>query len=334
MSGVALVTGAAGFVGRHVVRVLAEKGAHVRALDLAYAPDLAEAECHIGSILDPDVLAAAVDGVDTIVHCAAIPHLWAPDPDRFHRVNVVGTERLVAAAQTAGAARLVHVSSFVTLMASRLREQTVDETVRTSETDMLGAYPLSKHRSEQLALAGATPDFKVVAVLPSAPIGPLDYGLTPPTRLVRDLLDRRIPAVLDTIMNVLDVRALARGIVSAAERGQSGERYLLTGENLAMRDFLAEVEAASGTAMPRRTVPVPVALSAAWLDEHLIARLTGRPPGAPLTGVRLAATKMRFDNSKARATLGFEPPPIGAALRDTVAWLRATGHCRTEHQKD
>lgn len=332
MNGMALVTGAAGFVGRHIVRVLAEQGVRVRGLDLAYVPALEEAECHVGSILDPDVLAAAVDGVDTVFHCAAIPHLWTPDPQDFDRVNVLGTERVVAAARAAGATGLVHVSSFVTLMAARLRGQTVDESVQTTEADMLGAYPLSKYRSEQVALASATPDFKVVAVLPPAPIGPLDHGLTPPTRLVRDLLDRRIPAVLDTIMNVVDVRSLALGIVHAAEHGQSGERYLLTGENLSMRDFLVTLEAVSGTSMPRRMVPVPVAWSAAWVDEHLIARLTGRAPGAPLTGVRLAATKMRFDNSKARTALGFAPPPIDAAIGDAVEWLRASGLCRRDQE--
>lgn len=332
MNGKALVTGAAGFVGRHVVRVLADQGVRVRALDIAYTPVLEEAECHVGSILDPDVLAAAVDGVDTVYHCAAIPHLWAPDPQDFHRVNVLGTERVAAAAQTAGATRLVHVSSFVSLMAARLRGQTVDEGAQTTEADMLGAYPLSKYRSEQAALASATSDFKVVAVLPSAPIGPLDHGMTPPTRLVRDLLDRRIPAVLDTIMNVVDVRSMAIGIVQAAEHGQSGERYLLTGENLSMRDFLAKLQTVSGIDMPRRTIPVQVALSAAWVDERLIARLTGRAPGAPLTGVRLAATKMRFDNSKARAVLGFAPPPIDVAMRDAVNWLRTSGLCRRDRQ--
>lgn len=325
MSPKTLVTGAAGFVGRHLAAALVRRGEIVRGLDLAFEPSVPDVECLVGSVTDPDEVARALEGIDSVFHCAAIPQLWSPDPEAFERVNVDGTRIVVETARRSGATRVVHVSSFVTLMSAQTAGQTVDETTALQATDMLGAYPLSKFRSEYLALSHAGDDFKVVAALPSAPVGPLDYHLTPPTKLLRDLVRSRIPATLKCRMNLIDVRALAQGLIAARETGRSGERYLLTGEDLSMQEFLATVEDVSGVPMPRRNVPGAIAQFAAQIDERVVSRLTGRAPGALLTGVRLARTNIRFDNSRARTELGLDLPPLRDALMDALDWMREAG---------
>lgn len=325
MTGKTLITGAAGFVGRHLAAALVRRGEIVRGLDLAFDPPVPNVECQIGSVTDPDRVAKALEGVDSVFHCAAIPHLWSPDPAAFERVNVDGTRIVMETARRLGVESAVHVSSYVTLMSARTAGQTVDETIPLRATDMLGAYPLSKLLSEHLALSQARDDFKVVAALPSAPVGPLDYHLTPPTKLLRDLVKGRVPATVKCWMNLIDVRALAQGLIAARETGRSGERYLLTGEDLSMRAFLATLESVCGVRMPRRTVPGAIAQIAAQIDERVVSRLTGRAPGALLTGVRLARTDIRFDNSKARSELGLKVPPLEDALTDALDWMRDAG---------
>lgn len=322
MSGKTLVTGAAGFVGRHLAAALVRRGEIVRGLDLAFVPPMPDVECIVGSVTDSDKVAEALEGIDSVFHCAAIPHLWAPDPGAFERINVDGTRIVMETARRSGVTRAVQVSSFVTLMSGRTAGKTVDEATTLRASDMLGAYPLSKFRSEHLALSHAREDFKVVAALPSAPVGPLDYHLTPPTKLLRDLVRSRVPATLKCRMNLIDVRALAQGLIAARDVGRSGERYLLTGEDLSMQEFLATVESVSGVRMPRRNVPGVIAQIAAQVDERVVSRLTGRAPGALLTGVRLARTGIRFDNSRARTELGLEVPPLRDALTDALDWMR------------
>lgn len=325
MSEWTLVTGAAGFVGRHLAAALVRSGERVRGLDLSFDPTVPDIECMVGSVTDPDSVAEAMEGVTSVFHCAAIPHLWSPDPDAFERVNVEGTRIVLETARQSGATRAVHVSSFVTLMSSRNAGQTVDETTTLRASDMLGAYPLSKFRSENLALSLAREGFKVVAALPSAPVGPLDYHLTPPTKLLRDLIRGRVPATLKCRMNLIDVRALAQGLIAARNVGRSGERYLLTGEDLSMQEFLTQVEGVCDVPMPRRIVPGVIAQIAARIDEGVVSRMTGRAPGALLTGVRLARTGIRFDNSRARTELGLQVPPLRAALTDALDWMREVG---------
>ena len=263
-------------------------------------------------------------GAGAVIHCAAIADLWAPSRWAYDRVNMRGTCEVLIAARRAGA-RVVHVSSYVTLIGGPDEgEAMLDETVELTPTDMLGPYPRSKREAELAALSAARMGQEVVIVQPSAPVGPGDHRLTPPSRMIRDLAAGKTPAVLDCRLNLVDVRALADGLIAARDKGQSGERYLLTGEDLTMAQLAAKVAALAGAAAPRFRAPHWLALAAARV-EAVVSALTRRPPAVPLTGVRLAGRRVRFDNAKARAELGFAPPPVDQALADAVAWMRAAG---------
>lgn len=326
MSGPVLVTGAGGFVGGHVVARLTAAGREVRALDLGFPAALPEGVARIeGSVLDASALGRAAGGASAIVHAAAIAHLWTRAPGDYDLVNVEGTARVLEAAARQGA-RVVHVSSFVTLVGRDSCDGTVlDESVELAPGEMLGPYPRSKRLAELRVAEAAAGGVDALMVLPSAPVGPGDHRLTPPTAMIRDLAAGRTPALIDCLLNLIDARALADGIVAALERGATGRRYLLTGEDLPMREVAAMVTRLAGVKPPKATVPMALALAAGRI-ETAISRVTGRPPKAPLTGVRLAARRVRFDNARARAELGFAPPPVEAALNDAIGWLRAQGH--------
>jgi dihydroflavonol-4-reductase len=321
-----LVTGAGGFVGGHVVRRLAAAGESVRALDVAWAtPPSAGVERITASILEPDALARAMRGARAVIHAAAIAHLWAPERFAHDRVNSLGTCHVLAAARRAGA-RTVLVSSYVTLVSRDERGgRTLDESVEVPPSRLLGPYPRTKRQAELFALSAAATGQPVIIVMPSAPVGAGDANLTPPTRMLRDLAAGRTPALLDCLLNLVDIRAVADAAIAARDRGISGERYLLTGDDMTMREVAEAVARATGHPAPRRTVPLALALAAARAEAGL-ARLTGRPPTAPLTGVRLAARACRFDSSKARAALGFAPRPFETCLAESLDWMRAAGH--------
>jgi dihydroflavonol-4-reductase len=325
VSGPTLVTGAGGFLGGHVVAALADRGEAVRALDIAFPAALPEgAERIDGSILDAAALAGAMAGAGAVIHCAAIADLWEPSRWAYDRVNMRGTCEVLIAARRAGA-RVVQVSSYVTLIGGPDKgEATLDETLELTPTDMLGPHPRSKREAELAALCAVRMGQEVVIVQPSAPVGPGDHRLTPPSRMIRDLAAGKTAAVLDCLLNLVDVRALAGGVIAARDNGRSGERYLLTGEDLTMVELAAKVAALAGVAAPRFQAPHWLALAAARVETGVSA-LTKRPPTAPLTGVRLAGRRVRFDNAKARDELGFAPPPVDQALADAVAWMRETG---------
>lgn len=306
-----LVTGGAGFVGRHVVAALLEAGRGVRVLDTdAEAPLPGAVERLTGSILDAALLERACAGCDAVIHAAAIAHLWTRDPADFDRVNAEGTARVMEAA---AGARVVHVSSYTTLMPRGARPGTATEADEYPPDALVPHYPISKRRAELAAEAAGA-----VIVLPSAPVGPGDVHVTPPTAMIRDLAARRLPGMLDCRLNLVDVRALAGGILAALEKGGPGRRYLLAGADLTMDEFLAIFERVSGVRTPRARVPYWVALAAARAGEAA-ARLTGRLPRAPLAGVRLAGLDLRFDSARARAELGWTPPPIDDALGAALA---------------
>ena len=248
MSGPTLVTGAGGFVGGHVVATLAARGEAVRGLDIAFPTALPDGVERVeGSILDQAALAGAMAGAGAVIHCAAIADLWSPNRWTYDRVNMRGTCEVLIAARKAGA-RVVHVSSYVTLIGGPDRrviggEATLDETVELSPSDMLGPYQRSKREAELAALSAARMGQEVVIVQPSAPVGPGDNRLTPPSRMIRDLAAGKTPAVLDCLLNLVDVRALATGVIAARDKGRSGERYLLTGEDLTMAELATKVAA-------------------------------------------------------------------------------------------
>ncbi|MCR9254641.1 MAG: NAD-dependent epimerase/dehydratase family protein [Alphaproteobacteria bacterium] len=320
-----LVTGGAGFIGGHVRLALAARGYRVRSLDLTTPRTrLADEQIMEGSVTDMDQAMSAVDGAAGVIHGAALAHLWRRDPMDFDRVNVEGTANMIQAARVAGIPFL-HLSSFTTLVGRTARDGDIlDETVAVAPSDLLGAYPRSKRRAERLVEDAASEGLHALSVLPSAPVGPGDRGLTPPSAMIRDLAAGKTPGLVDCLLNLVDVQALADGIVTALEKGRSGERYLLCGEDLPMSDLAERVARISGTPAPRWTVPMPVALLAGRV-EGVTARISGIPPQAPLTGVRLAARRVRFDGTKAARDLGFRPPPIDKALAGAIAWMRSEG---------
>jgi dihydroflavonol-4-reductase len=325
----ALVTGGCGFIGRHLVSQLRARGDAVRVLDLGPFEDLPdEVETIQGSITDPAVVRRAVDGVGTVYHLAAYPHLWARSRRLFEDVNVEGTRIVLAAAKAARILRVVHGSSLTVLMTRRNDggEVRIDEGRETRLDDMLGPYCRSKFLAERAALAAAAEGLPVVVVLPTLPVGPGDRNLTPPSRMILDFVNGRAPAYLDCRLNLIDVRDLAAGLIAAAERGRIGERYILGNENIYLSELLDLLSKVTELPINRaRRLPYALAQAAAWVDETLADLVTHRPPRAPLTGVRLAGVPALFDSTKARRDLGLPQSPIRDALKDQLLWMRARG---------
>jgi len=344
-----LVTGGCGFVGSHVTRALREAGHAVRVLDLAdpdpgadFEPDrgrdagpstasghggtaatpFAGVEHVRGDILDEAVLRSSMEGCRRVFHLAADPNLWHPDPAHFERVNHGGTEAVLRAARDVGVARVIHTSTEAVLLPRR-GDGPHDEQVRVTERDMAGPYARSKLRAERAALRyAASGEVDVVVVNLSAPVGPGDRGPTPPTRMIVDFLEGRIPAYVEARLAFVDVRDAALGHVLAAQRGVSGRRHILTAPSVTLGEFFEMLGRVAGRSPPRLRLPYPIAWSAAVVDEFL-SRLRGTPPRAPLEGVRMSRRPMRFDDSWTRETLGFRTRPLEDSLRDAVAWLSA-----------
>ncbi|MEL6476805.1 MAG: NAD-dependent epimerase/dehydratase family protein [Pseudomonadota bacterium] len=321
-----VITGAAGFLGRHLAERLLRRGESVTGFDLIRPePEIRGLEIVTGSVEDPEALSKAMRGAEAVIHAAAITGLWARDPRRFHQVNAEGTRTVLDAAAAAGVTRVVHVSSFVTLIAAspglgRGDVETVSERLELPVEAMLGPYPASKRAAELICRAHP---LDPVIVQPSAPIGPGDHGPTPPGRLLRDLAVGKLPALIDCTWNFVHIHALADGIIAALEDGVPGRRYLMAGETLDTAEF-AKLCDDLGLQPPRARVPYGLALASGLVEEAL-GRVFGRPPAGPLTGVRLAGPRRSFDSSRARRELGFRPPETSQALRDTMLWLRAQG---------
>ena len=316
-----LVTGGAGFVGRHLVDALKARGEAVRVLDLVpvdAAPSI------VGSILNADDAAKAVRGVDAIFHLAGNAQLWAPDEAAFDTINHLGTRVMLEAARAVGVRRFVHCSSLTTLVgaATRIGASDADESVRLTPEDMLGAYPRSKLLAER---AVEQSGLDAVIAIPTEPLGPGDENLTPPTRMILDLLAGKTPATIDCTFNFVDVKSLAEGLIASRDKGRRGERYLFGGENVTMRRLLHALEKITGKKMPRAQLPYAVALLAGVIDTGLVARITGKAPKAPLTGVRLAGRRVSFSSAKAEAKLGWKSAPFDAALKSALDWFAAKG---------
>ena len=316
-----LVTGGAGFVGRHLVAALKERGETVRVLDLVPVDGV---DMIAGSVNDADAAMRAAQGVDAIFHLAGNAELWAPDGDAFDRVNHLGTRMMLEAARAAGVRRFVHCSSLTTLVGAGtpIGASTADEATRLTGEDMLGPYPRSKFLAER---AVETSGLDAVIAIPTEPLGAGDENLTPPTRMILGLLGGTIPATIDCMLNFVDVKSLAEGIVAARDRGRRGERYLLGGENVSMRRLLDTLERLGGARMPKARLPYGVALLAGLVDTAIVAKVTGKPPRAPLTGVRLAGRRVAFSSAKAETDLGWKSAPFEAALAEALDWFRAKG---------
>jgi dihydroflavonol-4-reductase len=319
-----LVTGGAGFVGRHLVERLHARGDEVRVLDIAAPPQRIDGVDYIaGSILNPQDVAAALTGVDCLYHIAGIAHLYAQPVSRFDDINRRGTEIVLGEAVRAGTPRILHCSTESILLPPRSggTPQPVNETRPLTVEDMPGPYTRSKLRGEQIALQHARDGANLVVVNPTVPIGHGDENMTPPAMMLDLFLSGGSPMFLDCNLNFVDVRDVADGIILAADKGRAGERYILGGENVALRDLLRRLEAMSGRPMPRRTVPAAVALAAGTVSEWVSRTFTGKTPAATREGVLLALRSAPFDSSKAKSELGYAPRPIEEALRGEIDWL-------------
>ncbi len=322
-----LVTGATGFVGSAVARALLARGHRLRLLvreggDRANIAGL-PAELAVGDLKDPASLTRAVAGCRYVVHVAADYRLWVPDPAAMNRANVDGTRALLLAARDAGVERMVYCSSVAAL--GLVGDGTpADETTPNALEKVIGTYKRSKYLAEQAVLALAREGMPVVIVNPSAPVGPRDIKPTPTGKMIADTAAGRMPAYVDTGLNVVHVDDVAEGHCLALERGRIGECYILGGEDMGMGPLLALVAEAAGRKPPRVRLPTAALYPLALASEGL-ARVAGIEPIVTRDILAMARKKMFFSSAKARAELGYAPRPAREAVFDAVAWFRAAG---------
>ena len=323
-----LVTGATGFVGCHVARLLTERFGHVRVLvrpaSQSRSIDGLNAERMSGDLRDPTSLKKALDGVKQVFHIAADYRLWAKNPDDIYQSNVAGTLNLIDASRQAGVQRFIYTSSVATI-AIPGGERMPDEATQARLDQMIGHYKRSKFLAEQEVIKAAATGLPVVVVNPTTPIGPWDWKPTPTGRIIVDFLNGRIPAYVDTGFNVVAVEDVAEGHWLAATRGRIGERYILGERNITLKEFLGLVAVASGRRAPRIQMPHAVALAAGYA-ENVFATIAGREPRIPLEGVRMARHKMFVGCSKAARELGFRPAGIEGAIERAVQWYVENGY--------
>jgi dihydroflavonol-4-reductase len=315
----ALVTGASGFLGWHVARLLLERGYSVRALvrpgSRVRELDL---ETVTGDLRDPDSLNRAVSGCGLVFHVAADYRLWAKDPSELYRSNVDGVRNMLQAAKDANVERVVYTSTVGCI--GMPKGVLGDENTPVTLEHMVGHYKRSKFLGEQAALEFAHAGLPLVIVNPTAPVGDHDVKPTPTGKIVLDFLNGDMPAFIDTGLNIVDARDCAMGHLLACERGRAGERYILGSENLTLAQILRKLAEITGRKAPSVRLPYMVAWCAGACSTAM-AELTGKPPRVPLEGVRMGRKKMWVTHEKARRELGFEPSPAGTALAHAVKWF-------------
>lgn len=325
--GLTIVTGGAGFVGAHLVGLLAARGERVRVVDrpgaavdhLPPSVDVMHAD-----IRDELAVRAALRDGESVYHLAANPQLWTRRRSDFHAVNYLGAVHVLRGALEAGARRVLHTSTESILTRSR-QTTPIAEDQDVPAADVIGPYCRSKFRAERYAFHLARAGAPVVIVNPTLPVGPGDRGRSPPTQMMLDCARGHRSAYLDAELNLIDVRDVAAGMVAALEKGRTGVRYLLGAENWSIRSVFKHVARLSGGAPPRWRVPYPLALTAAYVSEFVADALTGTIPAATVTGVKLTRRRMHFDASRSLAELGIRPRPVGESIAEAVAWFRTAG---------
>jgi dihydroflavonol-4-reductase len=322
----AFVTGGTGFVGANLVRLLLAEGYQVKALvrpnsrldNLQGLP----VDLVVGNVVDP-ALAQAMQGCQVLFHVAAHYSLWKKDKDLLYRFNVEGTRNLLTAAQQAGIDRTVYTSSVAAIGVKA--DGIADETYQSPVETLIGDYKKSKYWAEQEAIQAAQRGQDVVIVNPSTPIGAWDLKPTPTGEIVLRFLRRQMPVYLDTGLNFIHVEDVARGHLLASEKGKSGDRYILGHQNMTLKTLLDLLQHITGLPAPQRSIPAWIPLSAAWVDETILAKL-GKTPSVPIDGVRMATQRMYYNPSKAIQHLGLPQTPIVTALQDSVEWFVNKGY--------
>jgi dihydroflavonol-4-reductase len=325
-----LVTGATGFVGSHVARLLVERGERVRVLVRSSSDMRAlsgvTVEPVVGDLRDAGSLERAMQGVERVFHVAADYRLWTKHPEEIYESNVEGTRRLLSAAGQAGVSKFVYTSTVATVAVPR-DGALPDESVAARIDEMIGHYKRSKFQAEQVAVDAARAGAPVVIVNPTAPVGPLDWKPTPTGKIILDFLNGKMPAYVDTGLNVAPVEDVALGHLLAADKGRAGERYILGGTNMTLKEILDALAPIAGRRAPRVKLPHAVALAAGYADEFM-ARIAGREPKIPVEGVKMSRHRMFVTTGKAERELGYVHTSIPAALERAVRWYEANGYVK------
>src|SRR5579864_1402860 len=325
----AFVTGATGFVGSHVARELAAQGAELRLLARKSSRTVnieqLKAELVTGDLTDPESLARGMEGCELVFHVAADYRLWVSDPQGMYLANVEGTKNIIRAAQRKSVHRVVYTSTVAT-MGFTANGTPCDEQSPVALADMIGHYKRSKFMAEQAVIEAARSGVNVVMVNPTTPVGENDIKPTPSGRIIVDFLNRKFPAYVETGLNLVDVHEVARAHVVAAQKAKPGERYILGGENLTLKQFLDRLATITGLPSPTAKVPYAVALGFAACDQFFVGTLMGKEPRATVDAVRMGRKKMFASSEKAARELGYNILPVDDALRRAVAWFRAHGY--------
>jgi dihydroflavonol-4-reductase len=325
MTGI-LVTGGSGFIGQHLVSELIARGHRVRILDVRVPHHTSPVADYVkGSVLDTNLLHGAMVDIEEVYHLAGLPGMWRPNRTDFHDVNFTGTENVLAAARRCGVAKVMHCSTESILFGASQSNGIAAEDVSLTLDKMPGAYTRSKMLADSLALQAAAEGLPVIVGCPTMPIGPHDHNPTPPTTMLRHFLESgRLQLYLDFTLNLVDVRDVAIGLILAMEKGQIGQRYLLGGESIPLRQVLALMAAATGRR--KLTIPLPGRLAelAAWMIELNADYVTRRTPSATVEGVRIARAATALSTEKARRELGYSPRLVLPVLQETISDMIGT----------
>lgn len=326
-----LVTGTTGFIGSAIIRELIHDGRDVKALvrkssDLRNIQDL-DVETVIGDLRDKDSLTSALKGCDRLYHTAAYYSFWSRDKNLIYDINVQGTRNILESALELEIPKVVYTSTVGCIGLSRNGRPSGEETPIDPAT-LCNDYKLSKYQAENIALEFARKGLPVVIVNPSTPVGPRDIKPTPTGKLVLDFLNRKMPAYLNTGLNLVDVRDCARGHILAEAKGKIGQRYILGNKNMSLQEILLTLEKITGIKAPTVKMPYWVAFMAGWVCEKFSDHVTGKPPAVPLGGVKMAKYLMYFDASKAVRELGLPQNPVENALREAVDWYQSNNYVK------